>query len=135
MSTPTPDAFDTALTDVFEGRECQFGHGPRKILREFYDRAQKDARGGQGSRATPVSQGKIGNPVRRFSDLIVGDVFQNDFLRDGDRCRRVIQVVDSRHVVTELVNTRTKDVAEIDPYVRRPFEEHRNYRYIKDPAS
>jgi len=126
MSTTTQDAFETALADVFEGREVQLGHGPRKLLREFYDRALKDA--------GKTSVSKVGQPVRDFSDLQVGDVFQNGYLKGENRCRRVIRVVNADMVETEYVSTRSKRVVRTEGYDRHTFEGYHNYEYIADPA-
>ena len=137
MNNNTPDPFETALADVFEGRECQFGYGPKRMLRQFYDRAQVDA-GSAGSpgrsRGTTGSRAKIGRSVRSFSDLQVGDVFQNDHLVRECRCRRVIRVVDHDTIQTEYVKTRSKNVERTEPYSRATFEGYHNYRYITDPV-
>jgi hypothetical protein len=125
------------MADVFEGRECQFGEGPRRMLREFYDRAQVDAGKNAGpgaSRATAASRAKVGGRVRAFSDLKVGDVFQNDHLVGERRCRRVVRVMDHDNVETEYVSTRDKSVERTEVYSRGTFEGYNNYRYIADPA-
>jgi len=126
MSTTTQDAFETALADVFEGREVQLGHGPRKLLREFYDRALKDSSKVQGS--------KVGQPVRDFSDLQVGDVFQNGYLQGENRCRRVTRVLSSDEIETEYVSTRSKRIVRTESYDRHTFNSYHNYKYIADPA-
>jgi hypothetical protein len=130
MSDATQEAFETALAEVFQGREYQFGSGPRKLLREFYDRAVKDAGG-----AAAAQQAKVGQRVRDFGDLQVGDVFQNDYLQGENRCRRVVRVINSDEVETEYVSTRSKRVVKVDRYDRYTFDGYNNYRYIADPGS
>lgn len=137
MSDQTQDAFETAMADVFEGRECQLGDGPKRLLRAFYERAQTDVGKSAvpgGSRATSVTRAKVGSSVPSFSDLQVGDVFQNAHLRSLRRCRRVIRVVDHDNVETEYVSTRSKRVEQISVYKRETFEDFHNYQYISDPA-
>ena len=126
MSTTTQDAFETALADIFEGRETQLGHGPRKLLREFYDRAIKDA--------AKVQTSKIGQHVRDFSDLQVGDVFQNSYLRGENRCRRVVRVISGDTVEVEYVSTRSKRIVRTETFDRDTFERYLNYQYIADPT-
>ena len=127
MSTATTEAFSSALDAVFEGRECQFGEGPRKLLRALYDRARED------ERKNPVS--KAGKRVKTFGDLKVGDVFQNDYLAGEGRARRVIRVLSSDRIETEYVSTRSGRVVRTDAYDRDTFEEYHNYRYIDDPTA
>jgi len=127
MSDATQEAFEKALADVFEGRECQFGHGPRKLLRELYDRGLADAG------ASPSNKIKIGQPVRSFSDLQVGDVFQNDYLRSSNRCRRVVQRVNSDEIETEYVSTHSGRIVQTVRFERDQFEQFHNYQYIPDP--
>lgn len=134
MSQTTQDAFEAAMADVFEGRECQFGHGPRKMLREFYERAQADAGKGGGSRSTSASRAKIGQSVGKFTDLKVGDVFQNDHLRSISRCRRVTRVIDQYTIETEYVDTDDGSIENTEHCTRDYFEQYWNYRYIADPA-
>jgi len=129
MSDNTQNAFETAMADVFEGREVQFGDGPKRMLRQFYDRAQKDAGG-----STATSRAKIGQSVRGFSSLQVGDVFLNDHLVGERRCRRVTQIRDSDTIVTEYVDTQTRAVERTMAFHRGDFESYNNYRYIADPA-
>lgn len=126
MSDATQETFEKALADVFEGRECQFGHGPRKLLRELYDRGRADAA------ASPSS--KIFQPVRDFSELQVGDVFQNHFLRNENRCRRVTRRVSADVVETEFVSTRSKRIVKRENYHRHTFDSFHNYHYIPDPC-
>lgn len=128
MSDQTQNAFETAMADVFEGREVQFGDGPKRMLRQFYDRAQKDVGG-----STATSRAKIGQSVRGFSSLQVGDVFLNDYLVGESRCRRVTQVRNSDTVITEYVNTSTRAVERTMAFSRGDFETHNNYRFIADP--
>lgn len=126
MSTTTQEAFETALADVFEGRERQLGHGPRKLLREFYDRAIKDG--------TTMPAAKIGSRVRDFGDLQVGDVFQNHYLRSENRCRRVVRVISADEIETEFVSTRSKRIVRTENYDRSTYDAYRPYTYIADPG-
>lgn len=129
MSDQVQEQFEAALADVFEGREFQFGHGPRKLLREFYDRARTDA----GARPRQNTS-KIGQSVVKFSDLQPGDVFQNAHLSGMNRCRRVTRVIDSDTIETEYVSTRSKRVVQTEEYDRHTFEGYWNYSYIADPG-
>jgi hypothetical protein len=129
MSDNTQDAFETAMADVFEGREVQFGEGPRRMLRDFYDRAKADAGG-----STASSRAKIGQSVANFSDLNVGDVFQNDHLVGEGRCRRVTRIINTDTIETEYVSTRSKRIVKTESYARGTFESYWNYKYIADPA-
>lgn len=130
MSNTNPE-FEEALKDILEGREIQLGHGPRKLLQEFYERGASNAR---GRRSTASSRNKIGNRVASFNDLQVGDVFQNDFLVGERRCRRVTQVIDADTVETEYVNTRNGAIDGSYEFRRVAFEGYDNYEYIADPA-
>lgn len=120
----TQEAFDTALADIFEGREAQLGHGPRKLLRELYERALQDARG---------ENSKVGQLVARFADLQVGDVIQNPYLASQRRCRRVVRILDACTVETEFVSTRSKRIVKTEPFDEQYFKSYQNYRYISDP--
>jgi len=128
MSDAQQEAFETALADVFEGREVQFGYGPRKILREFYDRAIKDA-----GKHFPLK--KAGAPVQQFSDLQVGDVFQNAYLQGMNRCRRVIAVHGPKVLETEVVDTSNGTVLQTENFSYNTFVSYNNYSYIADPAN
>lgn len=131
MNDKTQEAFDAAMADVFEGRDSQLGYGSRKILREFYDRALKDAI------PTPTSSKNSsvvrGTPVPNFQDLKVGDVFQNDHLQGEARCRRVIALINPNKIETEVVSTRTKRVVRTEVYYRKSFDSFVPYYYIQDP--
>jgi hypothetical protein len=127
MNDAHQEAFEKAMADVFEGREVQFGHGPRKILREFYDRAVEDA-------GKHFPSKKAGAPVKQFSDLQVGDVFQNDYLRGLNRCRRVLAVYGPRELETEMVDTSNGKVVQTHRFNYNTFISFNNYSYIADPA-
>lgn len=126
-STTTTEAFTAALDKVFEGRECQFGQGPRKLLREFYDQARQDERG-----ANPLP---VGRHVGHFTDLTVGTVFTNDYLNGEGRARKVTRVISDTHIETEVVSTRSgRVVTSGERYEKDKFDAHGPYKTTNDPT-
>jgi hypothetical protein len=126
-TTTTTEAFDAALDKVFEGRECQFGPGPRKLLREFYDLAREDER----SQAPAV----VGAKVQSFSDLRVGTVFSNDYLLGEGRARKVTRVISDSEVLTDLVSTRSgRVVTQGERYDQNKFDGYAPYKVVADPT-
>jgi hypothetical protein len=147
--------FDTALTEIFEGREEDFSQHLRGLLRQLYERGGTDS-APPTPKAPPkteptksTSEGVLatmdktspGEIVASIAHLRAGQKFQNDYLRREGLHREVVKLHTRQKkpdpkVVTHLT---TKVVRTVDGVVIRQqerfdqdkFQMYKPYRRLK----
>ena len=114
--------FNTALQDIFEGREENFSGHLLQLLHALYERGVADGPSGAAVRGrTPALQAPrvaVGEVVPTVGHLREGDLFQNDYLKSRGQKRHVthVEIQKNRNVVL------TTDLWDADGSIRLPDE-------------
>lgn len=139
-------AFDTALNDIFDGRQEGFSKHLKGLLRELYERGAKDKEAPKATPTAPVGEHPgtehvdVGKEITSIAALRPGDRFQNQYLRGEGQYRVVVKRHhDTKkngaritHLTTNLVRAKDKKVIrEDDPFDQAKLEQYKPYKRIK----